>query len=447
MTNETNMIAPVNVTGCASCGSIETFILLVSQLCSELFGERFVQRVLQDHDYQRFIGVIEAQVLLHEIHAEVMNLSEFLQVAAMIEKLPPSWVEFKNYLKQKRKEMGVEDLVFRLCIEEDNKLTHKKTYTSDSAKANMVEHAGSSSKSYSKAKGKGKWKNDKKGKGKAEYLAPKARIIKQKFQGTCYKCDQLGHRAANCKMPKRVNPHQANMVNDNMDMITMVSHVIAMISKVDRVVCKKGKDSDVMLIELIKDDEYPSEEELDENDDVIAEEEFKDHFDKFPTRSELAYHKKDSKSPSGINNFTGRVRGMPIFVGNFTYVLDFMIVEDISSVIDPRISPVVLGKPFVELSNMTYDSSLGVVNLTKEVDKIAYKMPHTIEKYDSFSNEEKENIKSMYVRNEENKRKRVEYVRSKILGFYKECLELGPEYQTGQEESSNGSSENQRGVT
>ncbi|GJZ83573.1 hypothetical protein Tco_0648746 [Tanacetum coccineum] len=33
--------------------------------------------------------------------------------------------------------------------------------------------------------------------------------------------------------------------------------------------------------------------------------------------------------------------------------------------------------------------------------------------------------------NEENNRRGVEYVMSKILGFYKECLELGPEYLTG----------------
>ncbi|GKF08546.1 hypothetical protein Tco_0042770, partial [Tanacetum coccineum] len=96
-------------------------------------------------------------------------------------------------------------------------------------------HAGSSSKSNSKAKGKGKKKNDKKGKGKAEYLAPKAKIVKQKFQGTCYNCVKPGYHAANCKMPKRVNPRQANMVNDNMDMISMVSDVIAMISKVNMV--------------------------------------------------------------------------------------------------------------------------------------------------------------------------------------------------------------------
>ncbi|GKB72881.1 hypothetical protein Tco_0934293 [Tanacetum coccineum] len=86
---------------------------------------------------------------------------------------------------------------------------------------------------------------------------------------------------------------------------------------------------------------------------------------------------------------------MHVFVGNSTYVIDFIIVEDISSIIDPRLSQVVLGKPFVEISNMTHDPPEGVV------------------------------------RNEEDKRRGVKYVMSKILGFYKECLELGPEYLTG----------------
>ncbi|GJZ22496.1 hypothetical protein Tco_0559535 [Tanacetum coccineum] len=76
--------------------------------------------------------------------------------------LPPSLVEFKNYLKHKRKEMSTEDLVVHLRIEEDNKLAKINTYTPDSAKANMVEHVGSSSKSNSKGKGKDKRKNDKK---------------------------------------------------------------------------------------------------------------------------------------------------------------------------------------------------------------------------------------------------------------------------------------------
>ncbi|GJX87099.1 hypothetical protein Tco_0339113 [Tanacetum coccineum] len=100
---------------------------------------------------------------------------------AIIKKLPPSWVDFKNYLKHKRKEMSVEDLVVRLRIEEDNRLAQKDIYTPDSAKANLVEHVGSSSRSNPKGKGKDKWKNDKKSKGKSEYLAPKAGIMKQKL--------------------------------------------------------------------------------------------------------------------------------------------------------------------------------------------------------------------------------------------------------------------------
>ncbi|GJR53493.1 hypothetical protein Tco_1404014 [Tanacetum coccineum] len=155
--------------------------------------------------------------------------------------------------------------------------------------------------------------------------------------------------------------------------------------------------------------------------------------------------RKDFKSPSGINSFTGRVRGMPIFIGNFTYASDFMIVEDISSVIDPRLSPAVLGKPFVELSDMNYDLSLGVVKFTKGVEEISYKMPYKIEEYNSLVDMEKENMKSVYFRNKEDKRKGVEYVMSKILRFYKESLELGPEYRIRLEESeSNG---NQGGVT
>ncbi|GJT81123.1 retrotransposon protein, putative, ty1-copia subclass [Tanacetum coccineum] len=132
-------------------------------------------------------------------------------------------------------EISVKDLVVRLRIKEDNKLAQKNTYTPNYAKANMVEHAGSSSNSNSKGKGKGKGKNDKKSKWKAEYLAPKVKIVKQKFQGTYYNCDQPDHCVANCKMPKRVTPCQANMVNDNVDMIAMVCDVIIMISKVNMI--------------------------------------------------------------------------------------------------------------------------------------------------------------------------------------------------------------------
>ncbi|GKD88396.1 hypothetical protein Tco_1363903 [Tanacetum coccineum] len=118
---------------------------------------------------------------------------------------------------------------------------------------------------------------------------------------------------------------------------------------------------------------------------------------------------------------------MHVFVENFTYIVDFMIVEDISSITDPRLSQVVLGKPFVEISNMTHDSLEGVVRFTNRTEEVTYKMPHMIEQYNSLSDLEKEHAKSVYLRNEKDKRRGVEapcaikgvLSRSRVLGLNK----------------------------
>ncbi|GJZ46963.1 hypothetical protein Tco_0600795 [Tanacetum coccineum] len=158
---------------------------------------------------------------------------------------------------------------------------------------------------------------------------------------------------------------------------------------------------DMMFIEIFPKDDNSRKEEPEAGEQEVK------YFDIFPTRSELAYHRKldhRENANGGVSSFTGRIKRMHVFVGNFTYIMDFMIIEDISSIIDPRLSQVVLGKPFVEISNMTHEPPEGV------------------------------QTKSVYLRNEKEKRRGVEYVMSKILGFYKECLELGPEYLTGMDD-------------
>ena len=94
-------------------------------------------------------------MILHEIHAEGMTLSETFQVTTIIEKLPLAWKDFKNYLKYKQKEKSIEDLIVRLHIEEDNRESKKKVvHISSKAKDNFMEH-GQSSK-FNKANNKGK---------------------------------------------------------------------------------------------------------------------------------------------------------------------------------------------------------------------------------------------------------------------------------------------------
>ncbi|KAK5826099.1 hypothetical protein PVK06_021008 [Gossypium arboreum] len=71
-----------------------------------------------------------------------MMISESFQVASITEKLPLAWNDFKNYLKHKRKEMSVEDLIVRLRVEEDNRDTKKrfnKVANDNGARENVVE--------------------------------------------------------------------------------------------------------------------------------------------------------------------------------------------------------------------------------------------------------------------------------------------------------------------
>ncbi|GJZ58755.1 hypothetical protein Tco_0614571 [Tanacetum coccineum] len=118
-------------------------------------------------------------------------------------------------------------------------------------------------------------------------------------------------------------------------------------SSVLDIICKNENDSGVMLIKLIKKYDGSSEEKL---------------------RGIIMNH----------------------IIEILTYVLDFMIDEDISSAIDLIFSHVVLEKPFVELSTMAYYLSLGIVKFTSGADEIAYKMPRKIVQYDSLSDMEKE---------------------------------------------------------
>ncbi|KAL0405006.1 UNVERIFIED_CONTAM: putative germin-like protein 2-1 [Sesamum radiatum] len=133
--------------------------------------------------------VQEFQMILHDLHAEGMTLSESFQVAAMIEKLPPLWKDFKNYLKHKRKEMGLEDLIVRLRIEEDNRLSEMKSGRLQiEAKANLMEQNETSHKrkrvDYKPKKGKAK-----------------------KIKGNCYNCGKPNHMAKDCRLPKKNQAH------------------------------------------------------------------------------------------------------------------------------------------------------------------------------------------------------------------------------------------------
>ncbi|XP_073025086.1 uncharacterized protein [Primulina eburnea] len=118
-----------------------------------------------------------------------MTLNKPFQGAAIVDKLLLAWKDFKNYLKHKRNEMNVEELIVRLHIEEDNKSSERRLFSHVAAKANVIEDDQSSKRELFPPKKGRTW--------------DQRRISKKTLSGKCYNCDGMGYKASECKKPKR----------------------------------------------------------------------------------------------------------------------------------------------------------------------------------------------------------------------------------------------------
>ncbi|GJT38734.1 hypothetical protein Tco_0938599 [Tanacetum coccineum] len=84
------------------------------------------------------------------------------------------------------------------------------------------------------------------------------------------------------------------------------------------------------------------------------------------------------RKPSNLKknyNFVGRVKGLRVFIRNFTYKCDFMVLEDTTSVIDHYLGSVVFEKPFMKATRLVYNKEEGTVVFERDKEIIIFKMP------------------------------------------------------------------------
>ncbi|GKB58462.1 MAK10-like protein [Tanacetum coccineum] len=178
-----------------------------------------------------------------------------------------------------------------------------------------------------------------------------------------------------------------------------------------------------------------SEEEFGEETEDEIEEEEEDspkHFDTFPTMKELRLHynwimskrlgpRRKPSNPGKICNFVGRVKGLKVFVGNFTYECDFMVLEDTTSVIDHDLGSVIFGKPFVEATDLVFDREEGTIMFEKDKEKIMFRMPHKMEmfKHIDFTDMNTDRIPPFVIEGDDDSSRKT---------HYSDSLDLGPNY-------------------
>ena len=154
--------------------------------------------------------VHDLQVLVSKLKELKVDISESLQVGAIITKLPPSWNDYKKKLLHTTEDFTLEQIMKHLRIEEETRILQKKNgeHSSSGSKVNIVQE-----KSKSQSGGKNKRK-----------FAEVANNVKEK---TCYFCHKKGHFKRDCKFRKKQKKevtNKANLIEHE------VSELVAMIS-------------------------------------------------------------------------------------------------------------------------------------------------------------------------------------------------------------------------
>nr|GEV06938.1 homeodomain-like protein [Tanacetum cinerariifolium] len=80
-------------------------------------------------------------------------------------------------------------------------------------------------------------------------------------------------------------------------------------------------------------------------------------------------------------NLVAIVRGVYMFVGSFTYITDFVVLEDIIEFILIDKAEVMMGKPFKKITKLEYDCAKGLMSFNRIFDNYTFQMPHAILKF------------------------------------------------------------------
>ncbi|GJY76075.1 hypothetical protein Tco_0481191, partial [Tanacetum coccineum] len=133
-------------------------------------------------------------------------------------------------------------------------------------------------------------------------------------------------------------------------------------------------------------------------------------------------------------NFVGLGRDMHVFVGNMSYVIDFTILENIETNIDPSLSHVIFGRPFIEIACLAINRKHGLMTFTDETKEITFKTPYKDPERSELSSEGHDLLSSRVILSEDDYDRGCRKPSDLEEGFYRDTIKLGPEYVTGMDD-------------
>ncbi|GJY24409.1 hypothetical protein Tco_0398067 [Tanacetum coccineum] len=127
-------------------------------------------------------------------------------------------------------------------------------------------------------------------------------------------------------------------------------------------------------------------------------------------------------------NVLGTFMNAPIFVGNFSVVTYFTVVENIDAYRDERMGEVIVGEPFCKASYVEARRFDGMITIFNGNDSFTYQMVRSHPRFKHLTNKQCNKIPPILKVSKQDRMNGISHSYQKLKGFYKGILDLGPEF-------------------
>ncbi|GJS32309.1 putative reverse transcriptase domain-containing protein [Tanacetum coccineum] len=168
----------------------------------------------------------------------------------------------------------------------------------------------------------------------------------------------------------------------------------------------------------------PLELRKDQVDDLMSTIEEGEVVEEFRARNDARMDKLEYKG----KNVVGALMNVPIFVGNFSVVMDFVVLEDMDAYRDEGMGDVLFGEPFLREVRIKARRFDGMITIYNGNEKVTYQMVRSHPRFKHHTNEQCNKIPPLLKVSEKDKKNGISHPYQKLKGFYKGVLNLGPKY-------------------
>ncbi|GJR35901.1 hypothetical protein Tco_1211585 [Tanacetum coccineum] len=125
-------------------------------------------------------------------------------------------------------------------------------------------------------------------------------------------------------------------------------------------------------------------------------------------------------------NVVGAFMNILIFVGNFSIVTHFVVVENMDGYQDQDMGDIILGEPFCKALCVEAKRFDGLITIHNDSDNVTYQMARSHPRFKHISNAQCNKIKRLLKVSLHDKLNEISHPYQKLKSFYKGVLNLGP---------------------